>query len=237
MTLASELADIASQPINEVIARYRRLYSAAVYDILDELGLPNQVLAAEVKPVRDTMIVAAPAFTMKGIPDPVGNSELRARRINMFSDMRAKGTPLIDVRDTSFDNQVAHYGEMNATVGRSVGVVGAVIDGGCRDTSFLIDSGFPVFCRYQTPVEAFSRWSYYDWDIPVGMRGALTAIVVVNPGDFVFGDLDGVVIIPKELTNEVLLRAEALVARENEVRAEFESGADPVDVYRRHGRL
>lgn len=237
MTLAADLTDVADQPVAEIITRFRRLYSAAVYDVLDELGLPHQALAPELKPVRDTMIVAGPAFTMKGIPDPIGNEALRERRIHMFGDMRAIGTPLVDVRDTSFDQQAAHYGEMNATVGKSCGVVGAVIDGGCRDTAFLIESDFPTFCRYQTPVEAYKRWSYYDWGLTVGLRGALTATVLVHPGDFVFGDLDGVVIVPMELRDEVLLRAESLVQHENEVRQEFLSGADPVEVYRRHGRL
>jgi regulator of RNase E activity RraA len=223
--------------VEDLIKRYAGLYSGAVYDVLDEMGLPFQALATDLKPVRPDMVVAGPAFTMKGIPDSVGKPELREKRIMMFADMKRQGVPLVDVRDCSFDTQVAHYGEMNATVGRSVGVVGAVVDGGCRDTRFLLDSDFPVFCRYQSPVEAFKRWSYYEWLQPVALRGALSAVVQVHPGDFVFGDLDGVVVVPRDAVVDVLVRAEELVATEDGVRLQFASGADPVEVYRRHGRL
>jgi 4-hydroxy-4-methyl-2-oxoglutarate aldolase len=224
-------------PVEDLVKRYRALYSGAVYDVLDELGLPHQALAPDVKPVRADMVLAGPAFTMKGIPDSTGKAELRERRIHMFGDMKATGVPLIDVRDCSFDTQAAHYGEMNATVGQSCGVIGAVVDGGCRDTGFLLRAGFPTFCRYQSPVEAYRRWSYYEWQRPVALRGALSAVVPVSPGDFLFGDLDGVVVVPRDLVVEVLGRTEELVDQENGVRAEFESGADPVAVYQRHGRL
>jgi 4-hydroxy-4-methyl-2-oxoglutarate aldolase len=224
-------------PVEELVKRYRALYSGAIYDVLDERGLPHQALAADLKPVRADMVIAGPAFTLKGIPDSTGNETLRSKRINMFNDMKATGVPLIDVRDCSFDTQVAHYGEMNAVVGRSVGVVGALIDGGCRDTGFLLRDDFPVVCRYQSPVEAYRRWSYYEWQLPVSLRGALTAVVPVHPGDFVFGDLDGVVIIPKAIVVDVLDEVERLVDVENETRALFAAGEDPVAVYKKHGRL
>jgi len=224
-------------PVQNLIKRYRELYSGAIYDVLDEMGLPHQALANDLRPIRTDMVLAGPAFTMKGIPDSTGKPELREKRIHMFEDMKATGVPVIDVRDCSFDTQAAHYGEMNATVGKSCGVIGAVIDGGCRDTAFLLRANFPTFCRYQSPVEAYRRWSYYDWQQPIALRGALSAVVTVNPGDFVFGDLDGVMVIPRALVIEVLEKTEALVDLENGVRVEFESGGDPVEIYQRHGRL
>jgi 4-hydroxy-4-methyl-2-oxoglutarate aldolase len=224
-------------PVEELIRRYRATYSGAVYDVLEELGYPHQALATDVKPVDPRWVLAGPAFTVKGIPDPTGDENLRARRIELFTAMQSAGVPLIDVRDCSFDEQVAHYGEMNATVGSSCGVIGAVVDGGSRDTRFLLERDFPIFCRYLSPVEALRRWSYYSWQQTVSLRGAITATVSVSPGDFLLGDLDGVVVIPRAVVVEVLERVEALIAEENVTRAEFESGADPVEVYRRHGRL
>lgn len=226
-----------SLPVEELIARYRKTYSGAVYDVLDELGLGNQVLASDIKPIRQNWVLAGPAFTMKGIPEPTGDATLRARRIHMFDAMKSCGVPLVDVRDCSFDTQAAHYGEMNATVGASCGIVGAVVDGGSRDTAFLLERDFPVFCRYLTPVEAVKRWTYYDWQLTIGIRGALQSIVAVHPGDFMVGDIDGVVVVPHDLAVEVLERTEALIMHENETRTEFMSGADPVEVYQRHGRL
>ncbi len=155
----------------------------------------------------------------------------------MFGAMKEAGVPIIDVRDCSFDMQAAHYGEMNATVGGACGVVGALVDGGSRDTKFLLERGFPVFARYLTPVEAVKRWSYYDWQLTVSLRGALTSTVQVSPGDFIMGDLDGVVVIPRDLVVSVLEKTEELIRHEDAVRAEFEAGEDPVAVYQRHGRL
>lgn len=224
-------------PVHELITRYKRLYSGAVYDILDHMNLPHQALATDIKPVRDTMVLAGPAFTIKGVPDPIGDEELRERRIHLFNDMRGLNVPVIDTRDCSFDLQAAHYGEMNAVLGRASGAVGALIDGGCRDTGFLIHMDFPTWCRYQTPVEAFKRWSYADWQKPVGLRGALSSIVIVHPGDFLFGDLDGVVVIPRDVVVEVLVKTEELVRVENQAREEFKSADDVVAVYRKYGKL
>lgn len=226
-----------SVPVAELIARYRKTYTGAVYDVLDGMGYPGQALASDIKPINQGWVMAGPAFTMKGIPEPTGDEHLRSRRIHMFEAMKATGVPIIDVRDCSFDTQAAHYGEMNATVGASCGVIGALVDGGSRDTKFLLERDFPVFCRYLTPVEAVKRWSYYDWQLTVGLRGALTSVVEVSPGDFIIGDIDGVVVIPRHLVVGVLEETEALIAHEDETRTEFLSGADPVAVYRRHGRL
>lgn len=224
-------------PVESLIKRYRQLYSGAVYDILDEQDLAHQVLATDLKPVRQDMVLAGPAFTMKGIPDSNGNEDLRGKRIHMFAEMKEQGVPLIDVRDCSFDTQAAHYGEMNAVVGKSCGVIGAVVDGGCRDTGFLLRDDFPVFCRYQSPVEAYRRWSYYDWQQPVALRGALSQVVHVSPGDFLFGDLDGVVVVPRDGVVDVLEKCEKLIGTENEARKLFASEEDPVAVYKRFGRL
>lgn len=224
-------------PITQLIERYSQLYSGAIYDVLDEMGYPHQVLAVDIKPIRADMVLSGPAFTIKGVPDPVGDETLLKRRIHLFNDMRALGCSLIDVRDCSFDLQAAHYGEMNAVVGRASGVIGAVIDGGCRDTGFLLKANFPVCCRYQTPVEAFRRWSYFNWQVPVGLRGALSSVVIVNPGDFVFGDLDGVLIIPRSIVIDVLEKAEKVVSVEDQARQEFATTDDPIAVYQKYGKL
>lgn len=224
--------------VSELIERYRRLYSGAVYDVLDHINLPHQALAPDIKPIRKDITLAGPAFTIKGVSDPVGDEEFRTRRIHLFTEMKALAVPLIDTRDCSFDTQVAHYGEMNAVLGQTCGVVGAVVDGGCRDTGFLLKRGFPVFCRYLSPVEAFRRWSYAAWQVPVGLRGALSSVVVVHPGDFLFGDVDGVVVIPSECVVEVLCKTEEIVETENRARADFTApGADPIEVYRKYGKL
>lgn len=221
-------------PVEALAQRYRRLYTGLVYDILDELGLPHQALASDLRPIRPDMIVAGPAFTIQGISDPTGDPELSNKRINLF---KAMSHPCVDVRDCGFDLRVAHYGEMNATLGRKYGAVGAVIDGGVRDTRHLLEMDFPVFARYHTPVEAKKRWSYFRWQVPITLRGALSATVTVNPGDFILADIDGVVVVPRHLTLEVLDKAESLMATEDRAREEFRTAEDCEVVYQKYGRL
>lgn len=219
--------------ILDICERYRKLYTGVVYDVLEHLGHPHQVLANDLRPLRPEMVVAGPAFTIKGITDPTGDPDLLEKRIKLFKQM---SHPCIDVRDCGFDTRAAHYGEMNLTLGMKHGVTGAVIDGGIRDTRHILEANVPVFARYYTPVEAKMRWSYYAWDLPVTLRGALTSTVIVNPGDFMFGDIDGIIVVPKALTEEVLRKSEELVAKENKAREEYKS-EDVEDVYRRYGTL
>lgn len=227
--------DIDAAEMLAVCERYKRLYTGLVYDILDEMDLPNQALATDLRPLRPDMVVAGPAFTIQGINDPLGDPQLRERRIQLF---KAMTHPCVDVRDCAFDFRVAHYGEMNAVLGRAKGAVGAVVDGGVRDSRHLLAMDFPVFNRFHSPVEAVKRWSYFRWGVPIALRGALSATVLVNPGDFIFGDIDGVVVVPKELTVEVLERAEAHARTEDSARAEFgDPNADPEEVYARYQKL
>jgi 4-hydroxy-4-methyl-2-oxoglutarate aldolase len=225
-------------PVTDLIARFAKVYSGAVYDALEHMGFPYQALAQDIKPIRPDMIIAGPAFTIKGIPSPNPDPNLLERRIRFFAEMKDLGLPVIDTRDCSFDTQVAHYGELNAALGKSCGAVGALVDGGCRDTGMLLKRNFPVCCRYQTPVEAFGRWTYAEWQIPIGLRGAISSIVTVNPGDFIFADLDGAIVIPHDVVCPVLERAEKFVDTEGKERAEFfADGSDPIAVYRKYGRL
>jgi 4-hydroxy-4-methyl-2-oxoglutarate aldolase len=99
-----------------------------------------------------------------------------------------------------------------------------LVDGGTRDTGQLIAMGFPVFARYRTPIEAFGRWAMIDHQAPVPLAGELTDTVQVNPGDFIFGDYDGVLVIPKDLTEPVLVECERVIGIEDHARVEFARG-------------
>ena len=197
-------------PISELIQRCRHLGSSCLSEALVALHLPHQVLAHDLRPIRHDLVVAGPAFTLKGFPDRFGDPDLRRRRLRMFTGMRQLECPVVDVRDCSGDTQVAHYGEMNAVVGQACGAVGALVVGGCRDTGFLLRMDFPVTCRYLTPVEAHRRWSYYEWQVPITLRGASAVAVPVTPGDFILADLDGSLVIPHHAVMAVLKQADRL---------------------------
>jgi 4-hydroxy-4-methyl-2-oxoglutarate aldolase len=217
-----------------ICARYRCLYGALIYDVLEHLGHPAQALSHQLVPLDRDMMLAGPAFTVKGTMSCEKNEQVRFKRLAMIKQMRS---PCVEVRDAGTPFHVALYGELSATTARAHGAVGALIDGGVRDCSHLVRMGYPVFARYRNPVEAFGRWAMLDYQVPLLLHGEITETVCVNPGDFIFGDFDGIMVVPKDLTLKVLEECERVMGIENAARIEFARGEDPVAVFERHKRL
>jgi len=235
MQLSSDGTTISDVNGTEGICeRYRRLYAALIYDVLEHLGHPAQALSHQLAPLDREMKLAGPAFTVKGTMSCEKNEDVRFKRLAMIKEMRY---PCVEVRDAGTPFHVALYGELSATTARAHGAVGAVIDGGVRDCSHLVRMGYPVFARYRNPVEAFGRWAMLDYGVPILLHGEVTETVRVNPGDFVFGDFDGVMVVPKDLTLPVLEECERVMGIEDDARIEFARGDDPVTVFERHKRL
>ena len=119
---------------------------------------------------------------------------------------------------------------------RAHGCVGAVIDGSTRDSNHLIAMDFPTFVRFRSPVEGLGRSSIVDYMIPIYVNG-VDGMLRVDPGDYVFGDNDGVVIVPRDLTVKVLEIAEKAFEAESKSREAMRQGMDPFDVYNKYGRF
>lgn len=150
----------------------------------------------------------------------------------MIKEMRQ---PCIEVRDCGTPFSIALYGRHH---GHGAWQRWAPWWMAARETPVqLIAMGFPVFVRYRTPIEAFGRWAMIDYQVPVLLTGELTDTVQVNPGDFIFGDYDGVLVIPKDLTEPALVECERIIGIEDDARVEFARGEDPVEVFQRHKRL
>ncbi len=223
-----------SPKIEEICGRYKALYAGAVYDVLESLGYPNQALSHELKSLTHGMKLAAPAFTIKGTVTAQRDEADRQEALKM---VRSMTYPCIEVRDRGTTFNVAIYGELSAAMAKAHGAVGALVDGGVRDSSHLIARGFPVFARYRSPVEAFGRYALLKCQVPVRLAGELTETVEVDPGDFIFGEEDGVIVIPKDLILKVLHECEGIKLLEDQARNDFTRGDDPVDVFGRYKRL
>jgi regulator of RNase E activity RraA len=126
----------------------------------------------------------------------------------------------------------APWGELLSTAAKARGANGAIIDGLVRDVGKIEELGFPVFAAGIKPVDSMGRGIVTGYNVPVECGE-----VLVNPGDFVFADLDGVVVIPKTNVEEVLRLALNKSTRENSSRAELMKGAYLRDVYRKYGVL
>lgn len=218
----------------KICRRYERCYAGLVYDVLEHFGYPNQALSHELMPLIPEMKLAGPAFTVKGTSTTEKNEALRYRRLEMIKHMQR---PCVEVRDQGAPYPVAIYGELSATSAAAHGAVGALVDGGTRDSGKLIEAGFPVFARYRCPVEAFGRWAILEYQVPILLGGELVKTVTVSPGDFIFGDYDGVLVVPEDLTLDVLLECERVMGLEDCAREEFARGDDPVAVFERYKRL
>ena len=119
-----------------------------------------------------------------------------------------------------------------AAVLRHWGCVGVVLDGNLRDVEGLRDIGFPVFFRDLSPLNAIGRWEMGGHQVPVQI-GAVT----VCPGDVVFAEFEGIVVVPSDQASAVLEKAEEIVAAEARVRDEVQAGATPIESFHRHGHI
>ena len=214
----------------EFAKRHLRFYSALIYDVLEEMGFPNQALHYSISPIDPEMKIAGPAFTIKGSSqaDP-GRKEEGMEILEQIN----KGE--VVVMDTGHDEQCGHWGEITSTAAMGQGCVGAVIDGGSRDTYYVKKLGFPLFVRFRLPVEAYGRFAAISYQKPIYMPGATTKVVKLMPGDYIFGDVDGIIVVPKELSLQVLERAEALFELEEKVRSELRAGGRPLQIFRKYG--
>jgi 4-hydroxy-4-methyl-2-oxoglutarate aldolase len=221
--------------LQEIVERYRVLETALVYDVLDSMGLPNQQLSLEIQPLHGDMVVAGEAFTCKAAVSPstpkVNTERLSTRgaRYDML-DLIYDGCVLVE--DVGNDPVSGGLGENLGLSVQVKGCVGVVCDGGTRDKKALIKAGFPVFSRFSSCTFSRDRRRFLDYQIPLRISGHLTKWVTISPGDFIFGDSDGILVIPKELTVEVLEAAERVQEIEEEQRARLRAGERREDVYR-----
>ncbi|MBS1876212.1 MAG: RraA family protein [Acidobacteria bacterium] len=215
--------------IEEIAQRYRRLYSGAIADMLDKNGHRNQVLPHLITPFTKADRVAGPAFTGQGFPCADTANNDTETRLKML-DSITPGTVSVWACGGSID--CAHWGEIMSTAARQRGCNGAVIDGGVRDVDFVNEMNYPVFARFKCSASSVGRWDIREYQVPVKI-GA----VVIRPGDFVFGDTDGVVIVPQALTIEVLEAAEDVFRREGKMREELRRGVSVKEAYDKYGSL
>jgi regulator of RNase E activity RraA len=210
-------------------ARFERLYTGAVADVLDAAGRRDQILPAGILPVRLDMKVAGPAFPGFGVitDDPADND--MDKRIAMLESVRPGS---VTVWSCGGHEGSAHWGEIMSRSVMERGCVGAVVDGGLRDTQFVLELGFPVWHRLRSPASSIGRWNIVGWD---------TAITVgdtrIEPGDWVFADVDGVVVVPADIADDVLAESEAKVAKEELMREDLARGLTVTEAFERHGTM
>ena len=209
--------------------RFAKIYTAAITDVLDEMGLLRQTLPHTIQPLTADMRMAGYAFTARGRAHR-GKPRDRDATLRQFLAMLGAVPAESVLVLAANDNEAAHFGELSAEWFRARKVRGAVIDGSTRDAASIIRARFPTFVRYRTPQDSVPRWRVSDWGQPLTLGG-----VRIGLGDVVVGDLDGVVIVPRRVAHEVLQRCERLVGTEGKVRMAVRRGMLPLEAYKKFG--
>jgi regulator of RNase E activity RraA len=205
-----------------------KLHTAAVGDILDELGRRHQFLPAEIRPLDPELTVIGRAMPVV-IADVFGTRSKPFGKLTEALDQLAAGDVYLA---RSGRLACSAWGELLPAVARVRRAAGAVIDGYHRDTSRILPQRWPVFSRGGYAQDAGVRAAVLDYRIPVEIGG-----VEVAPGDLVFGDRDGVLVVPSEIEAEVIDRALAKAATEDRVREAISNGMSSTDAYAEFGIL
>tara|TARA_B100000959_G_scaffold286498_1_gene365433 strand:- start:12702 stop:13355 length:654 start_codon:yes stop_codon:yes gene_type:complete len=209
--------------------RLEKMYSGILFDVVRSLGVRNCVLPTSLRPLNVDHKIAGRAFTVAG---EVDQSQSERDSLLRWCEFLSQAPPDHVIVCQPNDDTIAHMGELSAETLSYKGIRGFIADGGCRDSDFIYELGFPVWCKYFTPKDLVSYWrpTAFNESIVVGS-------VTVNAGDYIFADRDGVVAIPAAIAEAVADRAEELVDTENLVRKAILEGVDPVDAYLKYEKF
>ena len=209
--------------------RLEKCYTGAVYDVLRAHGYPNQVLPRDIKPLLTDKPLAGPIFTVEGKADnTVGEHESLLEWTRMLTKSPAGHVVICQPND----DVVSHMGELSSETFVYRGVLGYIVDGGARDTSFISKLGFPLFYKYTTPVDIVKKWTPTAYNETITIGG-----VEINGGDYVLADIDGVVIIPGKIAEEIVTAVEVCMQTENKVRTAILDGMAPDEAYLKFGKF
>jgi regulator of RNase E activity RraA len=215
--------------VDPLTARLARCYTGAVHDVLRALGYEAIVLPPTIKPLAPNMKLAGPAWTVSGRID---RSLTRDETLLAWCTLLARAPAGHVIVCQPHNHEVALMGELSAQTLAARGVLGFVVDGGSRDTELVVAQGFPVFCAFLTPADIVARWLPDRFGDPVTIGS-----VTIATGDYVLGDRDGVVAIPRAIADDVVTRTEEVVATESDMRKALIGGMDPVDAYNKYGKF
>ena len=210
-------------------ARLQKLYTGAVHDVLRSIGHDNCVLPVNIRPLDPALKVAGPVWTVSGRID---RTQSRHDTLLGWTTLLSKAPAGHVVVCQPNNHEVALMGELSAETLKNKGVLGYVVDGGCRDCDFILEQQFPVFHTFFTPSDIVARWIPDHYAEPVTL-----GTVTIRTGDYLLGDRDGVVIIPKEMAESVITKTEEVAVTENQVREAIRGGMDPVEAYLKYGKF
>jgi regulator of RNase E activity RraA len=206
------------------------LYVPIVCDVLDILGYRNQAMHQRLRPLdTDNCIIIGRARTLRWMETDYIEDNPYELEIEAVDSLK-KGD--VVVHSTDFAGTNAPWGELMSTIAQRNGAVGCVCDSMIRDCKRIIEMKFPVFYGGIRPLDSLGRGRVMAYDVPVRCGD-----VIVKPGELVFADFDGVVVVPRDVEDKVLELAHEKVFKENQSRRDLLKGDSLRAVYERYGVL
>lgn len=210
----------------------KTLYAAVLSDTLDSIGLPNQAMRPFIRPLDDTLVLMGRARTglfaeTYSVRDGENPYEIE---IALIDDLKPGDVAVLACGGPT--ERIAPWGELLTTASRARGAAGCVTDGLVRDLRHIRDLKFPLFHGGIGPLDTRGRARMIERDRVVQCAG-----VTVRSGDIVFGDIDGVVVIPQDRADEVIAKALTKITGENHTRDELKAGLLLAQVYEKYGVL
>lgn len=207
---------------------YDELYTPVVGDILDNLGYYHQFLPQPIRPLREEMKIVGRAMPVL-MMDVYGSQDEPFGLMTRALDDLRQGEVYMAAGSL---HRSATWGEIMTAAALTRGAVGAVVDGYHRDTPQVLSQGFPVYSRGNYAQDSGPRMKVADFRTRIEI-GAVT----IEPGDLVFADVDGVVMVPRHLVDHVVSQALEKARSEKIVRDEIENGMSVTDAFRKYGVL
>jgi regulator of RNase E activity RraA len=221
----------------ELFQRARReLYTAVVGDIMDQMGLVHQFLPPQIRPLSSEMIVIGPAMTVLSADltaaEEIDGNELLRKPFGLMLEALDNLRPHEVYFVSGASPCYALWGELMSTRAKLLGAAGAVMNGYSRDARGILACEFPTFSWGSYAQDQAQRGEVLDFRVPLNVEG-----IRVEPGDIVFGDIDGVCIVPAKVRDEVFRRAFEKVRGENQVRTALQTGMTAVEAFQQYGIL
>ena len=213
----------------------RELFTCVVGDVMDKIDLQHQFLPPQIQPIRRDMVVigrAMPVLSVdvfaertSGSANPLMNKSF-GLMLEALDDLRRNEVYV----NTGSSPRNALWGELMSTRARKLGSRGAVLNGYVRDTKTILEMGFPTFAFGSYGQDSAPRYKVVDFRVPVEIGS-----VRVRPGDILFGDSDGVLVVPADAEAEVFTRALEKAQGEKLVRKAIEEGSSAVEAFAKYG--
>jgi len=213
----------------------RELFTSVVGDVMDKLDLQHQFLPPQIQPLRQDMVVlgrAMPALSVDVFAERIAGSANRLMdksfglMLEALDDLRKNEVYV----NTGSSPRNALWGELMSTRARKLGSRGAVLNGYVRDTKAILNMSFPTFAFGSYGQDSAPRCKVVDFRIPIEVGQ-----VRVRPADIIFGDIDGVLLVPVEVENDVFTRALEKARGEKLVKKAIEKGSSAVEAFEKYG--